>query len=68
MVAVAAAAGATVDMAVVVVAAAVEAAAAAVAAVLAARTAVDGLPVLSTHSAGCISGQAVVCDHLRHLP
>ena len=67
MVAVAVAAGAAVDMAVVVVAAAVVAAAA-VAAVLAARTAVDGLPVLSTHSAGCISGQAVVCDHLRHLP
>lgn len=68
MVAVAAAAGAAVDMAVVVVAAAVVAAAAAVAAVLAARTAVDGLPALSTHSAGRISCQAVVCDHLRHLP
>ena len=38
------------------------------AAVLAARTAVDGLPALSTHSAGRISCQAVVCDHLRHLP
>lgn len=68
MVAVAVAAGAAVDMAVVVVAAAVVAAAAAVAAVLAAHTAVDGLPALSTHSAGCISSQAVVCDHLRHMP
>lgn len=38
------------------------------AAALAARTAVDGLPALSTHSAGRISCQAVVCDHLRHLP
>lgn len=45
-----------------------EGVAVAAAADLAARTAVDGLPALSTHSAGRISCQAVVCDHLRHLP
>lgn len=59
------AAAVAVAAAVVVVA---EGVAVAAAAVLAARMAVDGLPALSTHSAGRISCQAVVCDHLRQLP